>query len=155
MAVLCILVVVTKQNMINAKSVIDCPREFIGKKLMHKLFHISPERNINTIIKNGIIPFAEKGLTNNSHRIQQRNLYGSVVWLTDNVEYIIQNQIGEHWINTHNPYIFTVNVAPYKEILRVKIAWYCEVPVICPHEFYIPGTIESVDVIEYKPYMAL
>jgi hypothetical protein len=63
----------------------------------------------------------------------------SVVWLTDNPNYILQTQAGDAWIKKNDPVVLKVecdglDVKPYTSYVTNKVA---------PHEFYFEGTIKQ------------
>ena len=110
---------------------------------MHKLFHITPGHNIHSIVQNGLIPNGSRGL--NSKKDAK-----PVVWLTNNVEYILKEQAGERWVMQNEPWIITINADPYISVLKAKIAWAWESPRVCEHEFFIEGIVKPNHVINYK-----
>ena len=87
-------------------------------------------------MKNGLIPAFKKGLYCGDKSTQK-----SVVWLTDNPEYILSTQAGEEWIKKHNPVVLKVScdgldVKPYMSCIT-------NTPTIVPHEYYVKHTVKQ------------
>jgi hypothetical protein len=102
------------------------------------LYHITPAKNLNSILKQGLIPNAGKGLTSDQKR--------KYIWLTDKPDYVLTQQAGTEWIKRFKPYILTVNIEPYREQLKAYITWAWDIPKVCPHEFFIESSISSLDI---------
>lgn len=111
---------------------------------MHILYHITPSENLKSILEKGIIPNAKKGLTSYSNDKR--------VWLTDNPSYILEQQAGSEWVKKYKPHILTVNIEPYRDILKAYITWAYSIPKVCSHEFYIESSIKPLDIVEIKHY---
>lgn len=96
------------------------------------LFHITPRKNLESIAVLGLIPEYSSGLScwRPHHRL-------SVVWLTDNPDYILEAQAGDRWIRDNDPVILKVNckdldVKPYISYSGEK----------AKHEYYHDGIIK-------------
>jgi hypothetical protein len=113
---------------------------------MNKLFHITAARNIELILKEGLIPCKAKGLNCNPSS-------KPVIWLTNNINYIVKYQAGEEWIKKHDPYVLTINVTPYRKLLRAKIIYAWEVPKTSEYEFFVEGTISPKHIISYEAFL--
>lgn len=74
-----------------------------------KLFHITPQINIQSIFVQGLIPNFRKGLTIGPH-IQNQKKY---IWLTDDTQYILRWQAGYYWEQEHKPVILSIDTHPY------------------------------------------
>lgn len=118
---------------------------------MHKLFHITRGKNIESILQQGLRPASSVGFISKYDQKKQQKEFGSIVWLTDDVNYIIEAQTGWNWIEKHNAHVVIVNVSPYKQVLAARIVWCYDIPKVSEHEFYIHGPIESKDIIAIKP----
>ena len=103
---------------------------------MNILYHITPLKNLTSILETGLIAKKSKGLTVNL--IDKINF----IWLTDNVEYILKNQAGKTWIEKHSPVVLEVIVTDLKIYPRI-IHVSKDGPQIVPHEFYAEYMIDS------------
>ena len=64
------------------------------------LYHVTSERNIESILAFGLIPAYKRGLTCGEPR--------DVVWLTTDPKYIMTRQAGETWCNNHSAVILRI-----------------------------------------------
>lgn len=102
--------------------------------MFKSLIHITPKRNIESILKNGLIPCYNKtGLTTRHSDI----LYA--VWLTDNPTYILKEQAGKNWIDNNNPMLIEVNTNELT--IKQRVTNCTGTDVICPHEYYCESPI--------------
>lgn len=69
-----------------------------------KLFHITPSHQLQSIISRGLIPNEGIGFT--SKHSQRRGM----VWLTDDIEFIMKSQLTEWWVNHHQAVTIEVDV---------------------------------------------
>jgi hypothetical protein len=79
----------------------------------------------------GLIPSHGWGLTS-------RRQKHSCVWLTDNPEYILQNQAGVGWISIHYPVILEIDIS---DLLVQKYAQF---------EFFVDGNIPNKHIVSAK-----
>ena len=74
---------------------------------MNTLFHITPVENVLSIFEKGIRTDSKLcGITSgwcNKNRPR-------VVWLTDDVDYIVETQLTEEWCDIKKPVVLTVDV---------------------------------------------
>lgn len=97
------------------------------------MFHITPATNLQSILNKGLLPGYRKGLTT-----QQEH---SAVWLTDDVEYVLYKQAGMHWIKKYKPIVFEIDTIEL--VVEQYMARCYETPQICPHEFFVVGSIAT------------
>jgi len=74
---------------------------------MNKLYHITKEENLDSILTEGLIPLKVKGLTVSSHRDHPDWNY---VFLTNSVEYIIKTQVNSFYVEQFKPIIFEIDI---------------------------------------------
>ena len=72
-----------------------------------KLYHITPKKNLESILTNGLIPGHKRGLGKGCN----------VIFLTDNPKFILNTQAGPNWIEQHKPVILEVDTELY--VLRL------------------------------------
>ena len=64
-----------------------------------------------------------------------------MVWLTDDVEYILEKQAGINWIKKNAPIVLEIDTT---ELVVEQYMAHCyETPRICPHEFFVVGDIAN------------
>lgn len=76
--------------------------------MQNKLFHITPERHLDSILKKGIIAGFRKGLTTS------RQPKWKTVFLTNNIDRILKDQAGETWSRRHKPIVLEVDIEDLK-----------------------------------------
>lgn len=111
-----------------------------------KLFHITPKVNLENILKHGLIPNYRKGMC--SYITDKK----PVIWLTNNVRYIIRKQVGWKWVREFEPVVLTINVTDIIDSIRARIVYPSEIPTVCPHEFLIEQVIDPKHIISYKVF---
>jgi hypothetical protein len=83
---------------------------------MNNLYHITPKHNLPSIVVNGLIPkfksnrFSVCG--SQLRRIDNKQL--DVIWLTDNPNWIVENQLGKDNYDEHDFCILEVDVSNLK-----------------------------------------
>lgn len=107
---------------------------------MLRLFHITPLRNLQSILKKGLMPGYTKGL---GCRLSEENR--ARIWLTDDPEFILQTQAGDSWIRRNSPVILSINCTSLDVISY--ISYYTHMSNTINHEFYVLTTI-SPDLIQ-------
>lgn len=68
-----------------------------------KLYHITPKKNLKSILTNGLIPGHNRGLGKGC----------SEIFLTDNPNFILNTQAGPNWIEQHKPVILEIDTESY------------------------------------------
>lgn len=108
------------------------------------LIHITPKRNLESIIKYGLIPcYNNRGLTA-YHKDKM-----CVIWLTDNPIYILKEQAGRNWIDENSPIFIKVNC--FDLDIKQKLTNCYGVSKACPHEYYCEDPIlQNFDYFDYK-----
>lgn len=69
-----------------------------------KLYHITPKRNVDSILTLGLIPGYNRGLGKGC----------DVIFLTNDPEYILKKQAGTNWMAEHNPVVFCIDTESYQ-----------------------------------------
>ena len=98
---------------------------------MKSLYHITPRRNLESILKHGIIPAYSWGLSGIDKQ--------KAVYLTDNPKYILITQAGNTWVSRYDPIIIKLNIANLE--IKKKYSHHTGHPTICDHEYYYDGII--------------
>lgn len=119
---------------------------------MYKLFHLTPQKNLESILIHGLCPFFKSGLSRKQDHFRLKRELGNIVWLTNDPKYIIENQAGHPWAKKNNLQILTINIDAYREKLRARIVWCYEVPKVSDHEFYVMETIKPEDIIKIESW---
>lgn len=99
------------------------------------LYHITPSKNLSSIMEKGLVPAFGKGL----YCLEGERR--PVVWLTDNPEYILAKQAGEEWIANHKPIVLKVNCD--KLDVKQYMSYVTGIPTIAPHEYYVEHTVKQ------------
>jgi hypothetical protein len=107
-----------------------------------KLYHITPSKNSHSIAIEGLIPARRNGLTS-SGSMEIDPWRKDVVWLTDDVDYILRNQAGSHWIKYEQPIVFEIDCSSLNIVHREGF--------FDDHEYMHYGIIPSELIIEQKP----
>lgn len=100
------------------------------------LYHITPYKNLSSIMKHGLIPSYKKGLYCGDTSTQKQ-----VVWLTDCPEHILITQAGKEWVKKHKPFVLKVNCD--KLDVKQYMCYITDIPRIVPHEYYVEHTIKQ------------
>lgn len=95
-----------------------------------KLYHITPGKNIKSIMENGILPGFNKGLTCHHQK-------WNMVFLTNDIDRIIRDQSGMDWVNKKEAYVIEVEIEDHR---------------IRPHE-YNSGSTYSISDFEFTTDM--
>ena len=113
------------------------------------LYHITKKKHIDTIFTNGLIANRYKGIFIGDKSKQ----YKKNIWLTDDVDYIIEEQLG--WKRFYQEYTIIevrLNQELYDKIQPYKSLDDLDKP--NPHEFVIQEPIEKeyLKQIDYEKY---
>ena len=65
-----------------------------------KLYHITPRKNLESIVEKGLIPGYHRGLGKGC----------GVIFLTDNPKYILETQAGPNWISQFDLVILEIDI---------------------------------------------
>lgn len=100
------------------------------------MYHVTPRKNVHSIIVEGLIPQRGDGLTNRAWLLHE-HIRGHV-FFTDNPDYILEEQGGDIWNREQDPMVLEVNV----EGLDLKLfrVWSTEDEPE-PHEWVFKGTV--------------
>lgn len=121
--------------------------QIITKKSKPKntLYHITPEKNIDSILCHGLIPYGD-----NIRRGISSRSWGKFVFLTDKVSYIVENQAGDKWMKENKAKILEVDVTNL-DLLRLV---HCTIEKsFARHEFLSDKCIEPNRIISVKDYV--
>lgn len=96
------------------------------------MFHITPSKNLTSILTHGIIPNYRKGLTCSELKL-------SCVWLTNCPALILTEQAGSNWVQKQQPVIIEIDCTGL-QVLPAEYNW-CEPPMFSRFEFVFYGII--------------
>ena len=102
------------------------------------MYHITPIRNVPSILRSGIIP-------NYRYGIGLGRKFNNI-FLTDNVQYIIMHQTGLRWLHKEKAIILKVDCNNLE--INPVVHNITGLPVISPHEFVVTGIIHPNRIIE-------
>jgi hypothetical protein len=112
--------------------------------MVNVLYHLTASKNIDSIMKNGLIPDYTKGFARN----KEKGWPGYPIWLTDSPQWIINKQLGNNYVLERDIQILQINITDIEVFTRtVSIV---SPPKPSPYEFIcfdriLPKYIKSID----------